>query len=69
MSRTHKDTKKGKKKLAEKEGNHYCWFQYGGIPSWWKRMRKRIQRAKEKNALRRGEEPSRFRNDDAWDWW
>lgn len=69
MSRTYKDTERGKKELARKYGGLYCWFMYGGIPSWWKRMRKRIRRAKEKDALRHGKEPPRFRHDDAWEWW
>jgi hypothetical protein len=69
MSRTYKDTKRGKKALAKKFGGIYCWFQYGGIPSWYKRMRKRIRKAKEKDALRNGEDPPLFKRGDEYEWW
>lgn len=40
-----------------------------GPASWWKRMRRRIRKAREKMAVHLGLEPPRFRHDDKWGWW
>jgi len=46
--------------------NTWC---LGGVPSWWKQMRQRIRRAKDRQAMRRGDEPPKWKHDDIWDWW
>ena len=37
-------------------------------PKWFKRMQKRIRRAKVKASLSNGKEPERERKSDVWDW-
>lgn len=39
------------------------------IPSWFKTIRKRARRSKEKQALRIGKEVPLFKKDDEWEWW
>ncbi len=54
MSRTRKDTKAYKIKLSNRLG--YYWTMIGGVPSSFKKMKKKIRRAKEREAVRRGGE-------------
>jgi len=63
MSRTWKDSKKGKQKLS----NELYWL--GPIPSSFKKMRKKIRRAKEKNALKNKKIIPIFRRCDGYDFW
>lgn len=37
-------------------------------PGWFKKLRRRIRRAKAKMAMRNGKEPEREKNNDQWDW-
>lgn len=73
MSRTYKDTKKGKERIARKHGmvweNEGMWWYIGGISSWFKKLRRQGRRAKERQALLEGRDIPRFRKDDYWDWW
>lgn len=66
MSRTYKDTQEYRDFLTEKFGG---WLTKGGVPSWFKVMRVKIRRAKEKQALRINKEIPFFRKDDEWDWY
>lgn len=52
MSRTRKDSKKYREKIAEQLDTFYGCI--GFIPSSWKRLRKRKRKAKEKQAMRKG---------------
>jgi hypothetical protein len=65
MSRTCKDTKKGKDAIMEK----YNTWPVGGISSIFKKLRRRSRRAKEKEAMQKDKEMPIFKKDDAWDWW
>lgn len=62
MSRTHKDSKWGRKKLGRDE-----W--YSPVPSSFKRTNRQIMRSKEKQAIREEKEPPIFKKTDWWDWW
>jgi len=55
MSRTYK------KKLV-------VWFK-GGVPSWFKRMNRREERAKQNQALKEGKEIPIFKTRDAYEYW
>ena len=59
MSRTYKDKKRD-----------MSWYRRNTteIPSEWKRGRKRIRKAKEKQALRKDKEIPTFKKTDKWDW-
>ncbi len=59
MSRTWKDTKVHRKRLNRS----------GQIPAYWKRLRRKQRRGKERTALRSGREPPIFKRCDEWDWW
>lgn len=37
-------------------------------PSWWKKIRRRNRRAKERQALRNGKDAPQFKRVDVWDW-
>lgn len=63
MTRTHKDTRKYKEYLADKVNF------IGSIPSNFKKLRKRLRKAKEKQALRANKEIPVWKNDDEYDWW
>lgn len=39
------------------------------VPSWYKRMKRSIARAKERQALRMGRDPERERRCHRFDWW
>lgn len=47
---------------AWKEATNY-------VPSWFKRMKGRARRAKEKQALREGKEVPKFKKSNIWEWW
>lgn len=67
MSRTRKDTITYKKELADKTNN--WWGCIGAINSDWKKVRRKVRRAKEKSALIREKEIPIFKQTDEWDWW
>ena len=67
MSRTFKDTKKYRQKLADDLGTIPACI--GMIPSYWKKMRRRKRRKKEKSAIRNGMEPPRFKKTDEYDYY
>jgi len=73
MSRTQKDKIRALIKIDRWTNDKwsswkYNWGFYGQIPSWWKRLRRRMRRAKEKDALRTGKQIPRFKKSDDWDW-
>ena len=63
MSNTFKDNKRS---LRNKWGR--AWW-CGQIPSWFKRMNRRIDRTRQERALREGKEIPVIKNRDAYDWW
>lgn len=65
MSRTYKDHKKYKNAKCP----HWEWFPNRGIPSDFKKERRRWRRNKNKQELRENKEPTKFRKSDHWDWW
>ena len=72
MSGTWKDRKMYIQKEFWKHnifGNYI--MNYSHIPSWFKKMRRRIRRAKVKDAMNKGNYDClpRFRNEDTWLWW
>lgn len=54
---------------TEKDRKPKYWSKLRGIPSSFKKLEKKRRRAKEKQAVRRGEEPPRTRKSDHWHWW
>ncbi len=67
MGKTFKDTDKYKDHIAKQTKCSKC--EVGGIPSDWKRLRKRIRKAKEREALINGFEIPIFKNSDGYDYW
>ncbi len=57
MSRTTKDTPKFR------EEHHFI-----GISSGWKHLRRKSEKAKIKQAIKRGEDPPRFKHSDLWEY-
>ena len=67
MSRTHKDTKRYIEKLSSVTGKIETLLL--PINTRWKRVRRKIRRAMEKNALRKGQESPVFKKCDLYDYW
>lgn len=67
MGKTFKDTDKYKDYIAKK--TRCSKFQIGGMPSDWKKLRKKSRKAKEKEALIHGLEIPIFKNSDEYDYW
>jgi len=65
VSRTLKDDKRHKEKMCEK----YNTWPYGTAPSSFKKSRRRIRRAKEKNAIKNDIELPIFKRNDSYDWY
>ena len=63
MSGTFKDDKHTTK---NKWGR--AWW-CGGVPSWFKRMNRRIERTKQEQALREDKDIPVIKNSDAYNWW
>ncbi len=61
MSRTKRDGMSYLKRIP--------WRCGSGIPSWFKRMRRRRRRAKEDDAIRSEKEVPTFKRSDSYDWW
>jgi len=67
MSRTYKDTRKWKEKIAD--SCNFCSCCIGGMDSQWKKLRRKSRRAQVKTALRQGKELPRFKKTNLYDFW
>ena len=65
MSRTIKDTKQFAEEMSDKLNTIPACI--GGIYSYWKKLRRRSRRAKEKEAVRIGKQTPKFKKTDEWD--
>ncbi len=66
MSRTHKDTKQYEEGIRNLVNRFCC---VGSVPSNYKRARRKIRRAKEKDALRTDKIVPLFKSEDEFNWW
>ncbi len=64
MTRTHKDTKKYREAMCEKVKAWPC----GSAPKSFKKTMARKRKAKDKQAIREGREPEKWKQTDDWDW-
>ena len=68
-----KKIERNKQKIEEENAwgsEGHPWRLTSGIPSIWRRLRKRIRKAKEKHLLRQGKfDIPKWKNNDVWDWW
>lgn len=71
MSHTWKDRKRYFLKELWKNTDTFYNHLDMSVPSWFKKMRARIRRAKVKDAMNRGNYDClpRFRKDDEWNWY
>jgi len=69
MSRTFKDTKQFAEQMANQLNTIPTCIGTGKIPSSWKKMRRKIRRAKEKSALRNNNKIPIFKKTNEYDFY